>query len=71
LEFDHVITIGLSGDATRHGMEPGDVALEELRRLLAMAIGRAKKSIVVGYKPSEATALVKYFKQGTFDLVRV
>lgn len=71
LEFDHVIAIGLSGEATQHGTDQGDVTLEELRRLLAMAIGRAKKSVVVGYKPSEATVLVKFFKKDTFDLVKV
>lgn len=71
LEFDHVIAIGLSGIATPHGTEVGDVSLEELRRLLAMAIGRAKRSVIVGYKQSEATALVNYFKSGTFVKVIV
>lgn len=66
LEFDHVICLGLSAEATPHGNDPGDVDLEDLRRLLAMAVGRAKRSVVIGYKPSEASDLIKFFKPGTF-----
>lgn len=71
LEFDHIIAIGLSGKATTHGIDDGDVDLEELRRLLAMAIGRARRSVIIGYKAEEATGLVSYFKAGTFKQVKV
>lgn len=71
LEFDHVIAIGLSGEATHHGTDDGDVELEELRRLLAMAVGRARRSVIIGYKPSEATKIVTYFKRGTFREIKV
>jgi superfamily I DNA/RNA helicase len=66
LEFDHVIVLGLSDEVTPHGIEPGDVQLDTLRRLLAMALGRARKSVVVGYKPAEASSLVSYFRPNTF-----
>lgn len=67
LEFDHVIVLGLNEQVTPHGIEPGDNQLDTLRRLLAMALGRARKSIVLGYKLNEASSLVKYFKPGTFE----
>ena len=67
LEFDHVAVLGLSEEVTPHGIEPGDSQLDALRRLLAMALGRARKSIVVGYKAEEASSLVSYFKPGTFE----
>jgi superfamily I DNA/RNA helicase len=71
LEFDHVIVLGLNDEVTPHGLEPGDVQMDTLRRLLAMALGRARTSVVVGYKPLEASSLVGYFQNGTFDEVRV
>jgi DNA helicase IV len=71
LEFDHVIVLGLNDEMTPHGMEPGDVQLDTLRRLLVMALGRARTSIVIGYKELEASSLVRYFKEGTFNEVRL
>lgn len=71
LEFDHVFILGLSDQVTRHGTEDGDTALEELRRLLAMAIGRARKTVTVGYKPGEESDLLKFLKRGTYNQVNV
>jgi hypothetical protein len=34
-----------------------------------MAIGRAKKTIMVGYKPGEESDLVSFFVPGTFEEV--
>jgi len=67
LEFDHIIVLGLNEEVTPHGTEPGDAQLDVLRRLLAMALGRARKSIVVGYKVTEASSLISYFEPGTFE----
>jgi len=67
LEFDHIIVLGLNEEVTPHGTEPGDTQLDALRRLLAMALGRARKSIVVGYKATEASSLISYFEPGTFE----
>lgn len=71
LEFDHVIIPGLDYEVTPHGVGDGDSHLENHRRLLAMAIGRARKSVIVGYKPSTASTLFSYLVPGTFDEVVV
>lgn len=69
LEFDHVVVLGLNAEVMRHGDDEHDAQLENDRRLLAMALGRARKSIIVGYKPEEASDLTKYFKSGTYEPV--
>lgn len=66
LEFDHVIILGLNAEVLRHGNGKDDDRLTMLRRLLAMGIGRARKSVILGYKPDEASTLVGYFEPGTF-----
>jgi superfamily I DNA/RNA helicase len=48
VEFDHVIIIGLNAEVTHHGDEADDDILMRLRRLLAMGIGRARKSVILG-----------------------
>jgi len=69
LEFDHVYIVGLNAEVTPHGVEPGDAMLENYRRLLAMAIGRARRSVTVSFKPGEASSLVEHLRPGTFELV--
>ncbi len=72
LEFDHVLLLGLNEQVTRdHGDEDGDTQLETLRKLLAMAVGRAKKSVVLGYKPGEESVLVQYIDPATYEAVDV
>lgn len=71
LEFDHVVVLGLNARVVPHGEDEHDAQLENHRRLLAMALGRARESIVVGYKPEEAASLVRYFAPGTYDEVDV
>lgn len=71
LEFDHVIALGLSADATPHGMETDDDQLATLRRLLAMGIGRARKSVVLGWKPGEESTLVSHVDPSTLTVVKV
>lgn len=44
LEFDHVVVLGLNADTVPHGGEEGDAQLENHRRLVAMALGRARES---------------------------
>jgi DNA helicase IV len=65
LEFDHVIILGLNAEVTPHGGENDD-KLDTLRRLLAMAVARARMSVIVGYKEKEASDLVQYFDKETF-----
>jgi DNA helicase IV len=66
LEFDHVVIIGLNAEVTVHGDEADDDRLITLRRLLAMGVGRARKSVILGYKPGEASKLIDYLAAGTF-----
>lgn len=60
LEFDHVFLLGLNEEVTPHGSDPNDDTLENLRRLLAMGVGRARRGVVLGYKPGEASDLFKF-----------
>ncbi|HCC3351570.1 TPA: helicase, partial [Salmonella enterica] len=46
LEFDHVIILGLSTANMQHQQDENDDKLQQLRRLLAMAISRARNSVV-------------------------
>lgn len=71
LEFDHVLLPGLSQEVTPHGTEEGDTNLDQLRRMLAMAIGRARKTVMVGYKPGEESSLLGFLDASTYDLVEV
>ncbi len=71
LEFDHVLLPGLSREVTPHGDEHGDGTLDSLRRLVAMGIGRARRSVLVGYKPGEGSTLIEMFDPETYELVRV
>jgi superfamily I DNA/RNA helicase len=69
LEFDHVILIGYNAEVTPHGEEAGDSLLDTHRRLLAMAVGRARKSVTLGYKPSEASTLIRFLDERTYRAV--
>lgn len=69
LEFDYVFILGLSAETTPHGEEDKDDQLWVLRRLLAVAVARARKHVVIGYKPGEQSELVKFFAANTFSQV--
>jgi DNA helicase IV len=69
LEFDHVIIIGYNAEVVRHGDDPHDALLDEQRRLLAMSIGRARKTVAVGYKPDDASALIDFLDPATYQAV--
>ena len=69
LEFDHVLLPGLNQQVTPHGEGEGDAELEGLRRLLAMGVGRARMSVMVGYKPRDASTLISLLDPSTFDAV--
>ena len=66
LEFDHVFVLGLNEEVTPHGSEAGDTVFDNLRRLLAVAITRAKESVIVGYKPGEASSLISLLDSNTY-----
>ena len=71
LEFDHVFLLGLNAETLPHGHEDtvNDTDLQHLRRLLAMAVGRAKKTVTIGHKPGEESSLAQFFKPGTYRAV--
>lgn len=69
LEFDHVVILGLNQQVTPHGDEEGDAKLENHRRLLAMGIGRARKTVTLGFKPGKASTLIGLFDQSTYTEV--
>lgn len=71
LEFDHVIILGLNAEVTRHGKDEGDSSLDTLRRLLAMGIGRAKQSVILGYKATERSKLFDYLDSTTYHQVNL
>jgi superfamily I DNA/RNA helicase len=66
LEFDHVFLLGFNDETTPHGNEEGDATLESLRRTLAMAITRARESVILGYKPGEASSLIQFLDKRTY-----
>ncbi len=66
LEFDHVFILGFNGDWLSHGKNADDDDYQQLRRLLAMAITRAKKTVFIGYKPGQRSDLLDFFDPVTY-----
>ncbi len=71
LEFDHVVLLGLNAELMPHGSEDGDTQLLTHRRLVAMAIGRARKSVVLSYKPGKESRVVDLLDPDTYEEVEV
>ena len=71
LEFDHVLMPGLNQEVTLHGYEDGDGTLDSLRRLVAMGIGRARRTVTIGYKPGEQSTLINLLDPVAYDFVEV
>ena len=71
LEFDHVLLPGLTQEVTPHGGEDGDGTLDTLLRLVGMGIGRARKTVILGYKHGEQSTVIDLFDPTTYDLVKV
>ena len=71
LEFDHVLLPGLNQEVTPHGDGDGDGALDALRRLVAMGVGRARKTVALGYKPTDRSTVIDFLDPETYDLKRV
>jgi superfamily I DNA/RNA helicase len=66
LEFDYVFIIGFNEENTHFAEEEFDDQVLVLRRLLAVAVARARKAVIIGYKPGEGSQLVRFFSPGTF-----
>lgn len=71
LEFDYVFILGFNQENTACEEEDKDDQILVLRRLLAVAVARARKAVVIGYKDGEASRLVQFFAEGTFDEVHL
>ena len=71
LEFDHVILLGLSAELMPHGPEANDTQLANHRRLVAMAIGRARNTVALTYKPGEETRVVELLDPATYETVEL
>lgn len=69
LEYDHVIILGFNQENTRFGDEERTDQVQVLRRLLAVAVARARKQVIVGYKPGEESRLTEYFTAKTYEEV--
>lgn len=69
LEFDHVLLPGLNRQVTPHGPEEGDAELERLQRMLAMAVGRSRDSVMLGYKPGEESSLIRLLNRSTYEFI--
>ena len=71
LEFDHVLLPGLNREVTSHGNEDDDGEIESLRRLVAMGIGRARNSVMIGYKREEKSSLIALLDPAAYELVEI
>lgn len=71
LEFDHVFILGLNAEILQHGEEIDDERLTTLRRLISMGIGRAKQSVILGYKPQTKAPIIDFFDKNTYTEVVV
>ena len=69
LEFDHVMLPGLNQEVTPHGDNMDDAELEALRRLLAMGVGRARRTVTLGYKPEDRSKVIDLIDPNTYTLV--
>ncbi len=66
LEFDHVIVCGITGQTAPAPDDDDDTSTQNLRRLLAMAFGRAKKTLLLCHDPSKPAAVLRYLDPITF-----
>ncbi|WP_312903664.1 UvrD-helicase domain-containing protein [Stutzerimonas nitrititolerans] len=71
LEFDHIIMLGLDGSIV--DVRPPDDETEDyepsarLRRLIAMGVGRARKSVIIGFKRNDAPDIIRFFGEGLYQ----
>jgi hypothetical protein len=58
--------LGLNAETMAHGDDAEDDRLDMHRRLLAMGIGRARTSVVLGYKAGEGARLIDFLDPNTY-----
>lgn len=69
LEFDHVVVCGLTSKTAAAGREEDDSARLNLRRLLAMGVGRARRGLLLTHDPSNESQVLTYLDPGTYETV--
>ena len=69
LEFDHVFILGLSDRNTLHDAPEADDEIVVLRRLLAIAVARARQTVTLGYKQGEESQLIEFLEENTYSVV--
>ena len=62
---------GLSDEVTPHGDEEGDGTLDSIRRLIAMGIGRARRTVMLGYKKGERSSVFDFIQPSAYEEVQV
>lgn len=67
LEYDHVIICGLTRETLVAGEDEDDDDRLNLRRLLAMGIGRARQSLLLTFDPSMQSTVLRYLDPSTYD----
>lgn len=70
LEFDHVFMLGLSDECFIYEEDDDDDDYLRVRRLVAMGITRARKSVTLGYKKETKPSFIDLFKPSTFEIKR-
>lgn len=71
LEFDYVFILGFNDENTPYPDEQVDDEVFVLRRLLAVAVARARREVIMGYKPGAQSRLTQYFGPGAYDGIAV
>ena len=71
LEFDHVLLLGYDAETVEAEPDAEDVSVEQQRRLLAMAVGRARAGVVIGYRTQAQPPVAGFFADGTYELVEL
>jgi len=76
LEFDYVVMIGMSNEVMpiddQETAEDGtNESLKQARRITAMAVGRAKKQVILGFSPTTAPSVTDYFVADTYTKIDV
>lgn len=71
LEFDHIIILGLNKECFPVWEDVTDHRYINTRKLLAMGIARAKKTVLIGYKFEDRSELIDLFNLDTFELVKL
>jgi len=69
LEFDHVFILGLKSEHAPHGDDEGDEQLINARRLIAMGIGRARKTVTIGAKRGEEIDFLEAVEDSLYEEV--